>query len=818
MFNNYFKIAIRSLLKNKVYSLLNVLGLAVGLLCCILISIYISYEASFDSGQKNKDSIYQVGTEFIGLGNNLTLPNTPAGTGAILKNNFPEIEEYARLGTFYGEDKVLLQNNNPNSPPAAFYEKGFLADASFFQIFDYQFTEGNAKTALKNPNTIIISEEVSKRIFQDAPALNKLLRLKSSFNGNYDYVVTGVFRKSIQPSHIESDFFIGMNGGGMEDFIRKQGGNLALNYMFYTYLKLRPGSDPHSLELKFTGLIQKYAADDLKAAGFQTKQFLVPLSKIHLDSRVKNNITQGTSLNYLYILGSTAVFILIIACVNFMNLTTARSSKRAAEVGIRKVLGAQKRSLIYQFLGEAVLLSLLAFVLALGFAWLLFPLFKSVTSPYMSFSFIANSKLIIGFIVIAVVTGLLAGSYPAFYLSSFQPVNVLKGRLSYSFSAITFRKALVVFQFVVSVVLIAGSLIIERQMGYLQSADLGFDKNRQIVVPLHSPAAKSAYEGLRQELVKRADVNDVGASIFYPGIGTVSDNNFFRDGQSMQNVKDLKMNYVDTHFLQTLNIRRLSGRLFSDEYYSADTAARALIINQAAVKALGFSSSEQALNQTLHTAAGNHDSNYKIIGVVKNFHFEDLHVSITPLCFILNTPPQYNYMIIHAKSGNISPLLQSINNTWRELIRSEPFEYSFLEEDFQKNYDAELRLSVVVKGFTAIAIVITCLGLFGLTTLTTQQRVREIGIRKVLGASVAGILILLSRDFLKLMLISVVIAVPLAWILANMWLHSFAYRIAVSWLGLLQMAGTVVISALLTICLKIINAANANPVKSIKSD
>ena len=817
MLTSYFKIAWRNLMKNKVFSFINIFGLCAGLVCCMLISLYILNETSYDKYQKNADDIYQVGTEFVGLGNFKKLPNTPAAMGSMMKDAFPEIEQTTRLTGLYAEDKTLLQYDEKNANVKSLYEtKGFLADSTFFSMFTYNFIEGDPNTALDNPNTVVLSEEIAKSFFGNQPALNKVIHISSSTNGDRDFLVNGVFRPIDKPSHIDARFFMSMTGGDMGEFIKRQGADLATNNMFYTYLILKPGTDPKKLESKFPSFIEKYAGKDLKAVGFNKRQFLVPLTQIHLDEDVKNNITAGGSKTYLYILATIAIFTLLIACINFMNLATAQSSKRSSEVGIRKVLGAEKRSLVTQFLGESVLMSLLAFLFAFILTKLLLPVFNSVSDKNLSLTFSNNYGLILAFVALAILTGLLAGSYPALYLSSFNPAKVLKGKFSNSFSALALRKALVVFQFIISIVLIIASVVIAKQMKFLRSADLGFDQNQQVVIPLRSNAAKKMYASLKDELQKQSGISNVGASLYYPGISNVADNIFYKDGEDMQQGKDVKMNYIDYNFLQTLGIKPVAGRIYSSDY-PEDTSGT-VVLNETAVKTLGFKNAQAAVNQKLHFAFRGTTYNFNIIGIVKDFHYEDLHLPIGPYGFQLNNPPLYNYAIVHVKSANMNSALQSIKNTWHRLDPNEPFDYSFLDKDFQRNYTAETRLSSIVTYFTIIAILISCLGLFGLATFTAEQRIKEIGVRKVLGASVTNIVTLMSKDFLKLVGISIVIASPIAWYVMNKWLQEFAYRTNIGWMVFVITTLIAIFIAMLTISFQAIKAAVANPVDSLRTE
>ena len=816
MLKNYLTIAWRNLMKSKIFSFINILGLAIGLTCCMLITLYINNELSYDKHHRNIDRLFQLGTVFVKDGKDERLANTPAPMADAMKQEYPEIEQSTRLMALFAEDKTLLQYKEGNEAPKSFYEtKGYIADPSFFKLFTYHFIEGNPATALENSNKIVLNEEIAKKFFGNQPALNKIIHVSSNTNGDTTFTVAGVFRSSSKPTQIDGRFFLSVKGGDMEKFISRQT-DMVGNNMFHTFFLLKPGSDPKKLESKFPAFVSKYIGQGLKAAGFYKKQFLIPVKDIHLHSGMTNNISPTGSMTYLYILISIAAFTLLIACINFMNLSTARSSRRSAEVGIRKVLGAEKRSLISQFLGESILMSLVAFVFACIITLLLLPAFANVAGKNLTINFYEDWYILAGFLLLSLITGLFAGIYPAFYLSSFQPVKVLKGKLTNSLSVVSLRKGLVVFQFVISVLLIIASVVIAKQMNYMRSTDLGFAKDQQLVIPLRSNNAKNIYAALKNDIRNNPQVEMAGATFYYPGIMNPSDVGLYMEGKSVRESKLVHTNVVDETFLQTLGIQPIAGRLFSEQF-PADTA-NMLVVNESAIKEIGFPNAEKAIGSKVFFDWRGQSYNYTIVGVVKDFHFQDLHVPIAPYAFSLNNKPYYNYLIVHAKAVDVTPVLKSLRTSWSKLNPNEPFEYSFLDEDFQKNYEAENRLASIVGYFTIIAILISCLGLFGLATFSAEQRTKEIGVRKVLGASVTGIVALLSKDFLKLVAISIVVASPIAWWVMHKWLQDFAYRINIGWMVFVITTVLALAIALITISFQAIKAAVANPVKSLRTE
>jgi putative ABC transport system permease protein len=816
MIINYVKIAWRNMMKSKAFSFINIFGLAVGLACCMLITIYLRYEWSYDSYQKDVRDLYQVETWFSMSGKQFTLAGTPAPLAAATVRDFPEVKEATRLMQLaLFEDKTLLQYRAAGAAPLSFYEdKGFMADSNFFNFFTYPFIEGDPATALQAPLTIVISEEIAHKFFGSSPALNKVIHVSSGTNGDNDFRVTGVFRPVVAPSHIDARFFLSFRGGDMEQMMKRAENDFATNNMFGVYLRLRPRASAAAVEAKFPAFLDKYGGKDLKALGFVKRQILVPVRDIHLRTDVPGNVTPPASKTSLYILASIATFTLLIACINFMNLATARSAKRSSEVGIRKVLGAVKGSLIGQFLGESVLMSIMAFVLAWGVTVLLLPAFGAVTQRHLSLTMPAQLPMLLGFLGLAVFAGLLAGIYPAFYLSSFQPAKVLKGKFSNNLAAISLRKSLVVFQFMISVTLIVSTVVINDQMNYLRNQDLGFDKVGQVVIPLRGSTAKGLNVAFEDEFQRIGQVISSGAAAYYPGLSNPSDNLFYRDGQNAQEAQRTRMNYVDYGYMTTLGLKAIAGRVFSKEF-PGDTANR-IILNESAVKAMGFPSPAAAVGNWVKSVFQGQTDRNQVVGVIKDFHFEDLHTVITPYAFKLSGGG--SYLIVHARPGAPGPLLASLQAAWHKLDPNEPFEYSFLDEDFQKNYSAEERLSALIRYFTAMAILISCLGLFGLASFSAEQRVREIGIRKVLGASIGSVVMMLTKDFLKLVLFAMLIASPLAWFIMHKWLQDFAYQTPISWVVFLITFLSTMAITMATISFHAIRAGLANPVKSLKTE
>ena len=818
MIKNYLKIAWRNLAKNKVFSFINIFGLSIGLTCCILISLYIYHETSYDKYHNNAGNIFRLGTVFIDQGVEDRGASSSAPLGKIIQQDYPEVIASARILSLFRDDKTLFQVNEDGGKSRSFYEsKGFLADSNIFQLLTYRFKEGDAKTALLKPNSVVINEQIAQKLFGNESAINKIVWIRSSTNGDTTFRVTGVFSDPPGPTHLDAKFFMSFRGGRMNR-MANDNPSLLNNNMFYTYLLLKNGADSKQLQEKFPGFVQRHLGEQLKQMGRDRNYFLTAVPDIYLSGVAMNGGTTGGSKTILFILGSIAILTLIIACINFMNLSTANSAKRAAEVGVRKVLGAQKQSLLRQFLGESLVMTGIALLFALIFTLLLLPVFQQVAGKTLIISF--QQKIILGslFFLLALITGLFAGSYPAFYLSSFRPIKVLKGKFSNSLAAISLRKGLVVFQFIISISLIIASVVIAKQMNYLRDKDLGFQKEQQIIIPLRTSAAKNRVQAFKDEMATNTSINSVGTSMAYPGIFNSQDWLMYRQGETMNNSKQVFINLVDNSFLQTLGVKPVAGRLFSSEF-AADTLT-SFVINEQAVRDFGFASPQDAIGKFLAFESNGEQLRFTIIGVVRNFHFKDLHETIEPFAFRFynDADAGFNYMIVRSGTGNMKQSLSVLEKTWKKLNPNEPFEYSFLDQDFQKNYEAESRQASLINYFTIIAIIISCLGLFGLATFTAEQRTKEIGIRKVLGASVQGLVALLSKDFLRLVLIAVIIASPLAWYVMNKWLQNFAYQTSIGWQVFALTTLIAVVIAFVTISFQAIKAAIINPVKSLRTE
>ncbi|GHM98890.1 ABC transporter permease [Cytophagales bacterium WSM2-2] len=809
MLKNYLTVALRNLTRNKVYSVINIFGLALGVACCLLLSLYIQDEISYDKHHTRSEDLYRIVTTFqTELSGLTTLGSVSPPIAMAMKEEIPDVEDAARVLSPPGVTQCLIRYREN-----LFYEtNGFIADSTLFNLFSYNLTEGKASQALTHPNSIVICDKLAKKLFGNESALDKTISV--SMGGTpREYRVTGVFVPTYK-SHIDANFFTSMTSAGWGEWIRTEGAKQwAGNNFIPSYLKLVPGHNKVAVEKKMNEVLLKHGEEAMKALGLHKTLSLEPVRDIYL----KSDVGQSPRITYLYVVASIAVFILLIACINFMNLSTAKATKRAAEIGIRKTMGAFRSSLIGQILGEAMLIVVFSIIIAIVIVQLALPFFNNLTAKNITFEG-ANIVYFVGAaVVLTIVTGLVAGSYPAFYLSSFQPAEVLKGKLKIGNASGRLREGLVVFQFMIAIALVCGIFIITGQLKFMQEKNLGFDTKAKIVLPLRTDETHNKYDALKKQLEDNSNVNSVSGAIYVPGSPIFSDMMFYRDGGNMDNAVDIRRNFVDAGYIEMLDMKMLAGRTFT-ENRAMDSQAK-LILNRTSASKLGFSSPEKIIGQNLHFDWLGKKYDYTVIGVMEDFHQTSLHEEINPVLFeMADSTKRYEFMIASVSTVNFEKTIRSIEEIWKSQVNDTPFEYSFLDQNIQKQYDDDRRVSNIITSFALIAMAICSLGLYGLSSYMAERRFKEIGIRKVMGASVQQIVGMMSAEFVKLVMIAFVIAVPLAWWTMDKWLESFAYRIDIG-LPVFVLAGLVALAiALITVSFESVKSATGNPVESLRSE
>ncbi|MDP4284192.1 MAG: ABC transporter permease [Bacteroidota bacterium] len=807
MIKNYFKLAWRNLWKNKTFSIINIAGLSIGVSCFLLIALYVLDELNYDRYNVHAKQIYRI-DDHVKFGDfSYEGAQAPAIMGPAFKKDYPQVEQYARLKNY---SDFVIKKGSENLKE----DKGAYADSTLFDVFTLPMIEGDPKTALTEPHSLVITKSTAKKYFNTTDVIGKTLTINDTNN----YKITGVIKDIPEQSHFNFDFFFPM----IETAQSRDGS--WFNYNFHTYLLVKPGTDARRLEGQLNKTLMAGASpqfagtlniskDEFEKAGNSLHITLRPLTDIHLHSNIADELDTNGSIQYVYIFLAIAIFILMIACVNFMNLSTARSSNRAKEVGVRKVLGSLRNNLMMQFLVESVFISLLSFLLAIGVVLLVLPFFNELAGKNIRYSLLLNPLMVSGILVLMIAVGLIAGSYPAFFLSSFRPIEVLKGNLSRGFKGSFIRNALVVFQFSISIILMIGTVVIFNQLNYIRNKNLGFNKE-QVLILKNTYALNSQAKAFRNELLQMRGVKNATISGFLPVSGNRGEQGFVTspvfDGK---NFTIMQQWAVDENYIPTLQIHLKSGRNFSPEFPSDSDA---VVINEAAAKILGNGNPiNKKLYEIKNLKTGNLLAN-NIIGVISNFNFNSLHEKVTPL--VLKLRQDNGSIAVRVNTADITGLLMQIKSKWKTMVPSQPFSYSFLDEEFAKQYNTEQRTGTISMIFSILAILIACLGLFGLVTYAAEQRVKEIGIRKILGAAIPDIMSMLSKDFVKLILISICIASPVAWWMMNRWLQDFAYRVNISWWIFVVIGLLVLIIALMTSIFQTIKAAIANPVKSLRSE
>jgi putative ABC transport system permease protein len=805
MLRNYLKIALRNLLRNKAYSTINIFGLALGVGSCLLLTLYILDELSYDRHHHRLGDLYRITTHFQSERGFDKLPTASPPIAGTLKDEIPEIETFARVINPPGVSQNLIKYKDN-----IFYEaNGFVADSTVFDIFNYDLNEGNPKKALTHANAVVISETLARKLFGNESALDKLISI-SQGGAPAEFKVSGVFNEN-HKSFIKASFFVSMMSAGWGEYIRNEKEWAGQNFV-PSYVRLVSGHHKATVEKKMNEVLLKHGEEAMKALGLHKTLALERVEDIYL----RSDIGQSPRIKYLYIIASIALFILLIACINFMNLSTAKATKRAAEIGIRKTMGAFRSSLVRQILGEAMLIVLISIVIGLVMVQLVLPFFNQLTDKNISFTQQNFPVILLASATLVLITGLLAGSYPAFYLSSFQPAQVLKGKLNLGNSSGLLRQSLVVVQFVIAIVLVCGIFIISDQLSFMQEKNLGFDSRAKIILPLRTKDAQHQYDALKKELLQNSSVKSVSACDYTPGSRIWSDMMFYTDGGNMDKAILNQRNNVDVGFAELLDIKLLAGRTFTDNR-AMDSQSK-VIINRKSSEKFGFTP-EKAVGQKVHFDWRGKKYDFEIIGVMENFHQTSLHDEINPILLELNdSTNRYGYMVASLASANFEQTVKSIEKTWKSLVADTPFEYSFLDENIQKQYREDQRISKIITSFGVMAMIICSLGLYGLSSYMAERRFKEIGIRKVMGASVNQLVTMMSTEFVKLVLVAFVIALPLAWYGMNKWLEGFAYRVPVSWM-VFALAGLAALTiALITVSFESVKSAMRNPVDSLRSE
>ena len=809
MIRNYLKIAFRNLTKYKFISFINLFGLTVGLICCLLIFIFILHELSYDKYQPNAGRVYRVTRSFNNSETgalSLNLSTVAPPFGPLLQNDFKEIENVTRL-LQNGTTAIRYNDKMLNEPDVYF------ADDKFFDFFKVDVIEGNPKKSLTDPYSVMMTDETAKKYFGNEEPLNKVIRI--NFGNYFDFKVTGIYKPFPSNTHFHPDMMLSFNT--LNDTAIYGAENLRTNWgnnSFFTYIRLPDNYDPKKLEAQFPSFLDRHMKDGGPTKPSKwTALALQKLTDIHLTSHTDYEAEENGDIKRVYVFSAIALFILLIACINYMNLSTARSTLRAREIGIRKTVGAERSEIMAQFLSESVLVSWIAMLFAFGFTWLLIPWLNDISGQHLSIEVIMKWHIILPILLVPFIVGILSGLYPAIFMSSFQPVKVLKGFLKTGGGNISFRKVLVTLQFAISIILIICTGVVFSQMRYMQNKSLGFDKEQIITLP-YVTELNDKYDAFRTELLSNSVIKNTGRSSRIP-TGRLLDamGSKMMRGDSMAPVSaDIKYVAADQDFISTYGVKVLAGRGFSRDFGS-DTSA--FLINEAAVNVLGLKTNNDAIGKDF----GYGGRTGKIIGVFNDFHFESMHQKIVPLVLLVpKNPNNFGRISIKVAGANTTAALSHIEKVWKNFLPETPYQYTFLDENFARLYKAEERQKTLFTTFAFIAIFIACLGLFGLSAFTISQRIKEIGIRKVLGAKVSTIVALLSKDFLKLVAISALIAFPVAWYAMHQWLQDFAYRIDMPWWIFLLAGIVAALIALLTIGFQAIKAAIANPVKSLRTE
>ena len=812
MFKNYLKTAIRTLRKQKMYTLINIGGLAVGIACCLLIVLFVIDELSYDQHHKDSDRIYRayVDLKFGDMDGNMAV--MPAPLAPTLMSDYPEVEVAAR---FRGAGNYLLKVSQGDENIEE--NRVVFADKEIFDLFTFEVIEGDPIQGLSAPNTLVLTKSRAERYFPGESPIGKTLILDNEDT----YKVVAVVEDLPRNSHFRFDVFLSMEG---RDEAKQ---TIWLSHNFHTYLRVREGADAQALEEKFPAMLEKYAGpqvqqflginmDEWRSSGNRIGYFIQPLSEVYLYSDLQHDIGATGDIKYVYIFSLIAFFILIIACINFMNLSTAKSANRAREVGVRKVMGALRSNLVNQFLVESILIGVVGFILALGLAWIALPFFNDLSDKQLFIPW-SNPIFLISVISLAILIGILAGLYPSFYLSAFRPIQILKGNISRGAKSGNLRSGLVIFQFLASIVLVICTLVVQKQLNFIQNKKLGFNKE-QVVILRNTYTLEDQIIPFKEELLNSPNISHVTVSSFMP-VEPSNNNNtvFWPKGNRTQEKSIIMHNWrVDFDYASTLGLNIIEGRDFSLDH---PTDSQAVILNEAALASWGF---DDPIGKQITTFEDLLEDgtevlgDYTVIGIAENFHFKSLRESIAPLGLFIGRST--GSMQLRLQTENVAQSLDYIAEKWQSFAPGQPLDYEFMDENFTSMYDAEQKLGKIFTSFAILAIFVACLGLFALASFMAEQRSKEIGIRKVLGARVSDIFSLLSGNFLKLVFISLLLAAPLAWYVMTQWLQGFEYRTNISIFTFVLAGLAAIFISLITVSYQSLRAAVANPISALKDD
>lgn len=802
MLKNYIILAFRNIFRDKLYNFLNISGLALGIASCLLVMFYVSNELKHDKFHEKSPVIYRLTTRFYIQDRIMNLATTSYLQGPMVKEEFPEVEDFVRL-TRYGTSRIIKYGEK------TFTEDKFLwADDSFFNIFSFNLKKGDPKLALIEPNSVVITENIAKKYFGDEDPLGKDLLVH-----NKDlYKVTGVLENYPQTSHLHPDFiasFCSLNIYSTNDIANDLVGNVD----YYTYLLLREGSEPIQIERKLEKFKEKYIGVLLQNLGCEADYNLQPLTKIYLHSQKENELEATSNINYIYLLTAIGIFILILSSLNYMNLSTARSANRTKEIGLRKVVGAHRSQLILRFLMESMLLTLISVVLAILLVYIMLPVFKSISGKDLSMNYFLDPVIALGLFGLFIILGIISGSYSAFFLSSFRPAEVIQGKLRSKTGHAYMRVILVSVQFTISIILIIGTLLMNKQQNFMRTMRLGYEKDNIISLKLRNSETRKKCDSIKREFLQNPDVIKVSTSMHIP-LGTNMFSAHHPVGKPQDEQIMLYGQIVDQDFLETYGLELIAGRNFSREF--PNDPQESIIINQTAARELGWQNN--ALGKEIEMIMSLEDRiKYKIIGIVKDYHFQSLHEKIHPIALYNSSPfgERFNKISARIAPGKTGDVMAFIAAKWKEFDPLYPLEFIFIDDQYDSLYRSEERLSKLFMYFTILAIIVGCLGLFGLSSFSAEQKTKEIGIRKVLGATVTGIILLMLKEFMKWIMLAVLIAWPLAYFLMNSWLQNFAYRIKPGLDIFLLSSLLALLVAFFTIIFQSVRASIADPVDSL---